>query len=1385
MHMQGNSETWVQGITRPNMLWGEFVQEVLRRFESKTTLGLVGEFNKLKQSGDVESYRNKFEELKLLLLKDYPMYDESYFITSYLSGLREDIRLNVLSSRPRTLNETYEASIYQEMLIEHKKKQNFQTKIQTSFQKNSSGTRSNPNLSSKYSPYSPSGVKTKEKKECYYCHLPWTPGHRCRTKALNVVTGHGDPEDSVEWPAESDTDEDEGVDPTKLLLPQPAKENEEEVRISLHAIGEVKNLDLIRIKGNVNGVPVIALVDSGSTHSFIDPKVVKNAGYTSIQTRPLEITVANGEKMQCDKKCEGFTWSMQGEEFRFDLKVMEIVTYEMLLGGDWIKKVGPVLLDVNKLSLAMIKGGKRVVLKGVKEEPKVHAIDGELKVVRAVEGELKVQRGELCMLVQAYPVETQNEETLISEELQVILSSYSEIFKEPKELPPKRTHDHVIPLKEGAEPVNLRPYRYSHEQKAAIEKIIEEMMAASVIQPSSSPFASPAVLVKKKDGSWRLCIDYRRLNALTIKNKYPIPLIEELLEELKGAEIFSKIDLRAGYHQIRVREEDVPKTAFRVHHGHFEFKVMPFGLTNAPASFQNLMNDVFKEELRKSVLVFFDDILVYSKNYKEHIQHLKIVFRKLKEHNLFAKMSKCAFGVERIEYLGHIISKEGVATDAHKVEAMLNWPIPKNIKELRGFLGLTEYYRRFIKNYGIICKPLTELLGKIEFKWNVKAQEAFERLKKAMSSAPVLALPDFTQPFCIEADACETGLGAVLTQGGRPLAYLSKALGPKNMAKSTYEKELMAILMAVSKWRHYLQGQPFVIKTDHQSLKHLLEQKLKHQLQHKALTKFIGLDYSIQYKKGKQNVVADALSRRNNLTTNSSTSNLNYLNNLQLSQVQPLWMEEVKKSYEGDMLVEKLVREFGGEDGIDDEWHIQAGLVKKKNRLYVGIGAEVRNKIMEELHATAIGGHSGMQSTYHRIKRSFYWPGMKREICGFVKECDVCQRNKSENVPYPGLLQPLPIPNKVWSCITMDFIEGLPKSEGKSVIYVVVDRLTKYAHFTALSHPYNAQTVARVFMENVFKLHGLPTSIVSDRDKVFTSLFWRELFKHVGTTLSYSTAYHPQTDGQSERVNQCLETYLRCMANEHPKKWYHWLAVAEYWYNTSYHTSLKCTPFEALYGYAPPHMELGNPPITSIEPVDTYLKERAIVLQKLREQLQRAQGRMKFFADKNRTERELEVGDLVYLKLQPYRQTSVAVRKCLKLSSRYYGPFVVLEKIGAVAYRLQLPPGSQIHPIFHVSQLKKRIGKHVPAPSLPLVGTDGEIRVEPVVILDRKIINRNGTPVAQVLVRWSNLPDEASTWEDYLFIKKRFPEFDMGEAPRGQGAAGEGGTVTCSIEKGK
>jgi hypothetical protein len=397
----------------------------------------------------------------------------------------------------------------------------------------------------------------------------------------------------------------------------------------------------------------------------------------------------------------------------------------------------------------------------------------------------------------------------------------SDLFAVPDRMPPNRVYDHAIPLYHDVVPVNCRPYRYSPHHKDEIEKQVAAMLKAGTVVPSLSPFASPILLVKKKDGSWRFCVDYRKLNASTIKNKFPMPIIDEFLDEISGAKFFTKLDMNSGFHQIRMVAEDEHKTAFKTHHDHFQFRVMPFGLTNAPATFQCLMNSIFAFFMRKFVLVFMDDILIFSKSLEEHIEHLKLVFQVLRKHELFVKFKKCAFAQQQIDYLGHIISADGVATDPTKTSATLQWPIPQNFTELRQFLGLIGYYRKFVHHYGIIAKPLTQVLQHKTFVWTAAAQEAFDSLKQAMSSTPVLALPDFDQQFVIEIDACDRGVGEVLTQNVHPIVFFTKALSVTNQKLSAYEKEFLVVLMAIDKWRTYLVRQPFLIVTDHKILSHM------------------------------------------------------------------------------------------------------------------------------------------------------------------------------------------------------------------------------------------------------------------------------------------------------------------------------------------------------------------------------------------------------------------------------------------------------------------------------------------------------------------------------------------------------------------------------------
>eukprot|EP01018_Ginkgo_biloba_P034936 Gb_00235 [translate_table: standard] len=503
-----------------------------------------------------------------------------------------------------------------------------------------------------------------------------------------------------------------------------------------------------------------------------------------------------------------------------------------------------------------------------------------------------------------------------------------------------------------------------------------------------------------------MCIDYRELNKITIKNKVPIPVIDELLDELHGATVFTRLDLRSGYHQIRIKTEDTPKTAFRTHEGHYEFLVMPFGLTNAPATFQGLMNKVFKPHLRKFVLVFFDDILIYSKIWADHIQHVDTVLQVLEENSLFAKKSKCDFGKPELEYLGHIISEEGVKADPQKIQAIKDWPTPRTITSLRGFLGLTGYYRKFVKNYARIPSPLTDLTKKDSFKWSEDSDQAFQELKRDMTMTPVLATPNFSKPFLVECDASGRGLGAVLMQEGRPIAFESRKLNKKDLGRSTYEKEMLAILHAIRKWRQYLLGNHFKVKTDHDSLKYFLEQRVSSEEQQKWVSKIQDFDFKIIYKKSKENVIADALSRWEEEPSLNSLSMLSiqseqvedeeemiarYVNGLNFSIQDELVIQHVTTMDEAYQLAlrveEKLARHTKKRPMIGSN-HTRGWSQRRGASRWSTDG----RKVVAETRQQSFVSHQPMSDkTLALVEDRYYWPGLKRQVTKFMGQCHICQ----------------------------------------------------------------------------------------------------------------------------------------------------------------------------------------------------------------------------------------------------------------------------------------------------------------------------------------------------------------------------------------------------------
>lgn len=557
----------------------------------------------------------------------------------------------------------------------------------------------------------------------------------------------------------------------------------------------------------------------------------------------------------------------------------------------------------------------------------------------------------------------------------------------------------------------------------------------------------------------------------------------------------------------------------------------------------------------------------------------------------------------------------------------------------------------------------------------------------------------------------------------------------------------MAILLAVDHWRSYLQYGEFIIRTDQCSLIHLGDQRLATPWQQKAMTKLLGLQYKLQYKKGSDNKAADALSRYPQTDPMQICA---------LSAVVPLWLNEVQEGYKTDPATEQLLTQVLLSPDQYPHYTMQQGVLLYKGRILVGSNPALQHRILTALHASAIGGHSGIQVTYSRVKWLFAWTGLKRAVQTFVTDYDVCKHAKSERMHYPGLLQPLPVPDQAWETMSLDFIEGLPKSSGFDCILVVVDKFSRYAHFLGLAHPFTAFDVAFLYLNNVYKLHGLPLAIISYRDRIFTSALWTELFHLAHTQLQMSSAYHPQTDGQTERVNQCLETFLRCFVHACPSHWSRWLALAEFWYNTAYHSALGSSPFEVLYGHPPRHFGVLDRVTYAVADLEEWRKERTMVTSLLRQHLLRAQQRMKDQADKHCSDRVFCIGDWVFLKAQPYAQTSLAVRTNHKLAFRYFGPCQVLDKIGAVAYCLKLPEDCTIHPVVHVSQLRKAAQPSVGEPIRPLPALEQDSPV-PLQILLCRAVRRGAATIEQVKVRWSGQTSAEATWEDAAALRNQFP----------------------------
>jgi transposase InsO family protein len=968
-----------------------------------------------------------------------------------------------------------------------------------------------------------------------------------------------------------------------------------------------------------------------------------------------------------------------------------------------------------------------------------------------------------------------------------LLSAFSK--KKANTLPPHRPYDLSIDLEEGKTPPFGPIYSLSEPELKALRTWLDENLSKGFIRASSSPAGAPILFVKKKTGELRLCVDYRALNNITIKNRYPLPLIPETLDRLGKARIFTKLDLRGAYNLVRVKDGDEWKTAFRTRYGHYECRVMPFGLTNAPAVFQHFMNDVFRDVLDDFTVIYLDDILIYSTDPSKHDEHVRIVLERLIKHGLYCSADKCEFSVTTTEFLGFILSPSGISMASTKVSAIMDWPEPTKLREIQQFLGFANFYRRFIRGYSRIIMPLTKLLRKnTDFLFDDAARKAFNTIKQAFASADFLRHFDPDLPTVIETDSSDYAISAILSQYHgptlHPVAFMSRKMLPAELNYEIHDKELLAIISSIKLWRHYLESlsSPFTILSDHQALQYFQTSKTLTRRQARWSEQINHHKYILKYRPGVKSGKPDALSRRPDFAeggkasesapitllrpVTTSDSHLNTLASYSTSlaifpshlhhisashSILAIFPEpstlltDIKNALPHDPAISEILEQLQDPDHRDDAqalgYKLEDDLLHFRNLVYVPNSEPIKVAILQQCHDSQEVGHPGIAKTLEVCQRNFYWPKLREFISDYINSCDLCQRNKPSRHKKYGLLKPLPVPTGPWRSLSMDHITDLPLSDGYNGILVIVCRLTKQAHFIAAHKTDTSPDLARQFLDNIFRIHGIPEDIVSDRGATFTSRFWRDFLAMLRVQPNLSTAFHPETDGQTERINQTIEHYLRNYCDHLQTNWSELLPIAEFSYNSTFHSAIGMSPFFANLGY---HPRL-SVTITrdSVPEAREFLEHIKSVQKRAAKNMTKAQEQYTYYANRKRlTPPEFEVDDKVWLLRRNIRTT----RPSSKLDHKKLGPFKISEKVGTHAFRLELPDTMQIHPVFHVSLLEKYFPNKLPSrditpPPDPVV-VDGIEQYYIEKILNSRI--RHGS--LEYFVHWEGYPIEARSW---------------------------------------
>ena len=1066
----------------------------------------------------------------------------------------------------------------------------------------------------------------------------------------------------------------------------------------------VNAVNLLRMPLRISPVDTLALVDTGAVASLLSYGLfqrISRAEVEEVTPYYRQFKSAAGHPLQV-QGCYRVPFEIVGYAMKHTFYVIHGLQEDCIVGLDFLT-IHDLTFSGKRRMLTMGGTRRRIFLSSARPQP--------LHTGLAFQVEASVD--------EETPKPTMEK---LEGRLEAFLNRHEDLFAtNPANLGRCKLVKHHIET--TGPPVYQNRYRTAVQLRPVVKQQIEEMLANDIIRPSSSPYGSPILLVKKKDSDYRFCVDYRKLNDSTVKDRYPLPRRDETIDALHGAKYFSTLDLASGYWQIELDEECKQKTAFTTEFGHFEFNRMPFGLQGAPSSFQRLMNHIFREELNVFALVYLDDIIVFSRTLEEHFRNLETVFRRLREAGLKLKLKKCSFEKNSVPYLGHIVSADGLATDPKKISAMTNFPPPRNVKQLQTFLGLTNYYRRFVPNFAQVAHPLTELTKKdIEFVWSDTQQQAFQALKDRLVPSPVLAFSDFTEPFIVCTDACDYGVGAVLAQNQDVpglgttevvIAYMSRHLLERERHWATVEKEAFAIIQACKTFFPYLYGRTFTVVTDHKPLQWLTSIKEPTGRLMRWSLWLQQFDMVIGYRTGKTNQNADCLSRTpiNVVDTASADESATLFDREGIATLQ--WIPEWKTAQEKDefcqLVLNRLRAGNSQEDEtqgkrledlsrLEDKFTILPGELLGTRKGQLVVPQAMTAEILYRSHDHKLAGHMGVARTLSRVTTKYFWPKMKEAVVDYVRNCLLCAKRKGHRKNIAPL-QPLPATTFAWQRLSMDIVGPLEESyRGNRYILVLTEYSTRYAE-TAPMVNQSAVSVANAFVQTIILRHGAPLEVLTDQGTQFQGELVQSILDILQIKRLRTSAYRPETDGLTERYNRTLCDMLAAYVAKDPAKWDEYLQYVTFAYNTSRQASLQETPFYLLFGHDPlgpddlPARERLRFPLADDDTfADNWRHAKELALQHLKD----AQVVQKVYHDKKVREEDIKIGDWVLL-----REMRAAPKK---FEPRWLGPYKVTKQLGRTnfAIRRSAPLGEdgtepssdlQTEEVVHKNRIKRYGGR--------------------------------------------------------------------------------------------